>query len=153
MAIKFRAEQDTSTLIFHHVSLEMRNDTMELSSITDNTFTILTNFAWTYDSVTSQVTVTLPQNRVFRAANNYTLKIDFRAYPNDENIGFYRTKYMDDNGNERWLITSQLEYIEARRSFPCFDEPSFKSIYKTTIVHDRSLTAMTNMPIARQTNL
>lgn len=153
MAIKFYAEQDTSKLIFHHVLLEMRNETMELSSITDQAFTTLTNFAWTYDSVTSQVTVTLPLNWMFRAANNYTLKIDFRAYPNDENIGFYRTSYKDDDGNTRWLITSQLEYIEARRSFPCFDEPSFKSTYKTTIVHDRSLTAMTNMPIARQTDL
>lgn len=44
-------------------------------------------------------------------------------------------------------MTSQLEYIEARRSFPCFDEPGFRSVFRVTIIHDNSMIAMSNMPI------
>lgn len=53
----------------------------------------------------------------------------------------------------RWLIASQMAYIEARKSFPCFDEPIYKAIFKIRIIHDSSLTAMSNMPIRTKTTL
>ena len=50
-------------------------------------------------------------------------------------------------------MTSQLSYIEARKSFPCFDEPTFKAVFKIRIIHDSSLTAISNMPVASKTTL
>lgn len=44
-----------------------------------------------------------------------------------------------------------MEYIEARKSFICFDEPIFKSKFKIKIQHDVSLHAMSNMPIEKTT--
>lgn len=44
-------------------------------------------------------------------------------------------------------MTSQLEYIEARKSFPSFDEPGFRSVFKVTIIHDDSMIAWSNMPV------
>jgi aminopeptidase N len=38
-------------------------------------------------------------------------------------------------------------FIDARKAFLCFDEPGFKSIFKITILHDKSLQALSNMPI------
>lgn len=55
--------------------------------------------------------------------------------------------------NLRWLIASQLSYIEARKAFPSFDEPSFKAIFKLTIIHDSSLNPISNMPIQSQKQL
>ncbi len=46
-----------------------------------------------------------------------------------------------------------MEYIEARKSFICFDEPEFKAIFKLTIIHDNSLFPLTNMPVNKTTNL
>lgn len=49
--------------------------------------------------------------------------------------------------NNRWIVASQLETVEARKSFPCFDEPEWKATFEITLIHDKSLTAWSNMPI------
>jgi aminopeptidase N len=55
---------------------------------------------------------------------------------------------------KRWLIASQMEYIEARKAFVSFDEPGFKSIFRTTIIHDESLTTtLSNNVIKSKENL
>lgn len=44
-------------------------------------------------------------------------------------------------------MSSQLEAVEARKAFICFDEPIFKAVFSIKIKHDSSLTAWSNMPI------
>ncbi len=53
----------------------------------------------------------------------------------------------------RHLVTTQMEAIYARKSFPCLDEPSFKALFKISLIHDKSLHAMSNMPIKSITDL
>lgn len=50
-------------------------------------------------------------------------------------------------------MASQFSYIEARKAFPCFDEPAFKAVFKTKIIHDSSLNAISNMPVVSRTSL
>lgn len=153
-AIEFTALEDTNKMVFHSLGLEFDNTSLVLESSSDPDFIKMTNFPWSYDSVTSQVTIELSGTQTFRANHSYTFSVEYTTIPGDADVGFYRTSYLDDNGNKRWLITSQLEYIEARRSFPCFDEPGFKSVYKMTIIHDSTLMGtMSNMPIVNQTTL
>lgn len=47
----------------------------------------------------------------------------------------------------RWLIASQMEATDARKSFICFDEPDMKAVFKLRVIHDSSLHALSNMPI------
>ena len=42
--------------------------------------------------------------------------------------GLFRQREGDD-----WYVFSQFEEIDARRAFPCFDEPSFKMPWQLTI--------------------
>jgi aminopeptidase N len=51
---------------------------------------------------------------------------------------------LNDN---RWLVASQMEYVEARKSFISFDEPGFKSVFRITLIHDNNTTAMSNTQI------
>lgn len=46
----------------------------------------------------------------------------------------------------RWLVGSQMKPTEARRAFPCFDEPAMKAQFKLTVTHHQSLKAISNMP-------
>ncbi|CAJ0569987.1 unnamed protein product, partial [Mesorhabditis spiculigera] len=40
--------------------------------------------------------------------------------------GLYRSVYYDEDGNKKWIATTQFESTNAREMVPCFDEPRFK---------------------------
>jgi puromycin-sensitive aminopeptidase len=83
-------------------------------------------------------------------AGPWQLQLLFRGTLNDRLRGFYRSSYKDAQGVTRWLAATQFEATDARRAFPCWDEPAFKAVFATTLVIDRSLTAVSNTAIVDQ---
>ncbi|KAK5575731.1 hypothetical protein RB653_006865 [Dictyostelium firmibasis] len=75
---------------------------------------------------------------------NTILSIDFTGILNDKLKGFYRSKYVV-NGEDRYIGTTQFEATDARRAFPCFDEPALKSFFNIKITIASHLTALSNM--------
>ncbi len=73
------------------------------------------------------------------------LHIDFTGLLNDKLKGFYRSKYRHPNGEERYAATTQFEAADARRAFPCWDEPALKATFEIAIVADQSKTVLSNM--------
>ena len=63
--------------------------------------------------------------------------------------GFYRSKYIVD-GEERWMATTQFESTDARRAFPCWDEPALKSKFRVSLTIPSHLSALSNMPVAKK---
>lgn len=47
----------------------------------------------------------------------------------------------------RSMATSKFEPVDARKAFPCFDEPNLKATYTTTLVHQADFTPLSNMPV------
>jgi len=81
----------------------------------------------------------------------WKLEFLFDGILNDDLRGFYRSVYTDEDGNEKTIATTQFEATDARRAFPCWDEPDFKATYGITLIFDESLTAISNNPeIARE---
>jgi puromycin-sensitive aminopeptidase len=74
----------------------------------------------------------------------WILKIAFRGILNDKLHGFYRSQYQDASGKSHVAATTQFESTDARRAFPCWDEPELKASYKVTLVIDEHLTAISN---------
>ena len=72
------------------------------------------------------------------------LEIEFTGELNDRLRGFYRSRYTDVNGEERHLATTQFEATDARRAFPCWDEPSMKATFEVTLVVPAELEAVSN---------
>ena len=72
------------------------------------------------------------------------LDISFDGVLNDQLHGFYRSTYTDDDGATRSIATTQFESTDARRAFPCFDEPALKATFATTLVVDDGLLAVSN---------
>lgn len=73
-----------------------------------------------------------------------TLSFRFDGILNDKLRGFYRSTFTDTEGIERTLATTQFESTDARRAFPCFDEPDFKSVFAVTLVVPDDLLAISN---------
>jgi len=51
--------------------------------------------------------------------------------------------FQSRDGNENYLFT-QFESIDARRAFPCFDQPNFKTPWQLTLHVPRQDTAISN---------
>ena len=50
-----------------------------------------------------------------------------------------------------WYVYTQFESIDARKAFPCFDEPSFKTPWQLTLHVNKSDTAVSNTPVQSET--
>ena len=76
-----------------------------------------------------------------------TLHLAFTGILNDKLHGFYRSTFTDQSGVERVIATTQMESTDARRAFPCFDEPEFKATFEVTLVVEDGLHAYSNSPV------
>ncbi len=80
----------------------------------------------------------------------YQLNLKFTGQLNDDLAGFYRSRYIDIDGNEAYLATTQFEAPYARKAFPCFDEPAFKATFAVTLDIPEHMTGVSNMPVTSQ---
>ncbi len=46
----------------------------------------------------------------------------------------------------RKLLASKFQPTDARKAFPCFDEPQLKAIFKISIIHPENTIALANFP-------
>ena len=80
------------------------------------------------------------------------LSMDYTGILNDQLRGFYRARYVDADGNQRYMAATHLEATDARRAFPCWDEPSIKTTYGITLNVPSELVALSNMPVEESTD-
>lgn len=81
-------------------------------------------------------------------AGEHTLEIEWTGGIRDSLRGLYRSV----RGEERYAAT-QFEAADARRAFPCFDEPEFKAIFAVELIHPTGNVAIANMPMTSQDQL
>ena len=74
-----------------------------------------------------------------------TLHVQFTGILNDKLVGFYASSYEADDGTTKVIATTQMEATDARRAFPCWDEPDAKAVFAITLVVTSSLMAVSNM--------
>ncbi|BAT78001.1 hypothetical protein LR48_Vigan04g234000 [Vigna angularis] len=77
------------------------------------------------------------------------LTILFEGILNDRMKGFYRSTY-EYNGEKKTMAVTQFEPADARRCFPCWDEPACKATFKITLDVPSELVALSNMPVAEE---
>ncbi|PHH59184.1 hypothetical protein CDD81_3652 [Ophiocordyceps australis] len=81
------------------------------------------------------------------------LTIKFTGQLNDKMAGFYRSTYKRSDGTEGILATTQMEATDARRAFPCFDEPALKAKFTVTLIAEKHLTCLSNMDVASESQV
>jgi puromycin-sensitive aminopeptidase len=80
-------------------------------------------------------------------AGTAVVSLRFSGILNDKLRGFYRSTFTDESGVERVIACTQFEATDARRAFPCWDEPDCKASFAVTLRIDPALEAVSNAAI------
>lgn len=106
-----------------------------------------------YDKTSERVSLKFSQEI---APSDVVLSINFLGTMNNAMAGFYRSKYKPvgqpaadtpKEGDFYYMLSTQFESCDARRAFPCFDEPNLKATFDFEIEIPKGQTALSNMPV------
>jgi aminopeptidase N len=91
------------------------------------------------------LTLTLPSEL---AAGDHTLALRFTGKINQQGQGLFYMRYQEEGrGARKVMLGTQFEATDARRFFPCWDEPAFRARFQLTAVVPENWLAVSNMPI------
>ncbi len=93
-----------------------------------------------YEDEEETATFTFPK---ILSKGKVKLMLVFRGVLNDKMRGFYRSRY-EVGGKTYHMATTQFEATDARRAFPCFDEPAAKAIFEVKLIVPNKSTALSN---------
>ncbi|MEE3167474.1 MAG: M1 family metallopeptidase [Chloroflexota bacterium] len=131
----------TSTIVLNSIDLEISNTTLHANGTT------LTSKSVTIDK--DAETATLDFGETIQPGDA-RLEMVFTGELNDKLIGFYRSEYTSQDGETRYLATTQFEPTDARRAFPCWDEPAKKATFEVTLVFSDEYQAVSNTPVVEE---
>src|SRR3989440_2684279 len=82
------------------------------------------------------------------AAGDHALTLRFTGKINQQGQGLFYMRYQEQgSGARKVMLGTQFEATDARRFFPCWDEPAFRSRFQLTVVVPENWLAVSNMPI------
>lgn len=139
MRFDFRVEQPTCKIILNAKQLEIHSFDV-MSSDLEHQFGSKITYEEDLDRVHFTLKEELPNGEYYALVN-------FTGLHNDEMAGFYRSKYTDKEGKEKYLVTTQFEAVDARRAFPCMDEPAHKAKFQVTLNVPKDLVALSNTQV------
>lgn len=114
------------------------------ATITDETGTSFVGVA-THNEDAQRVSISF-QGTVGRGKRVLTL--NYSGILDPKLRGFYKSTYKDADGNQQANVVTKFEPSDARRAFPCWDEPAFKAVFEMSLEIDAELTAISNAGIA-----
>uniref|UniRef100_A0A3Q3VN26 Aminopeptidase n=1 Tax=Mola mola TaxID=94237 RepID=A0A3Q3VN26_MOLML len=142
-SVDFECAEETDLILIHSNKLnytEFDNKILaNLTSLTGGKAPPI-NSSWLQD-VTQYLVIQLDGKLM--KGHRYRLYTKFTGELADDLGGFYRSKYLED-GKEKIVATTQMQPTDARKAFPCFDEPAMKATFNITILHDHGTVALSN---------
>ena len=127
--IRVRVAQATSRIVLNALDLELQDVTIGRGSSGQKATVSI-------DRNNETATLTVPQPIAPGAAD---IRLRFAGALNTRLRGLYLSK----TSTRKYAVT-QFESTDARRAFPCFDEPAFKATFALTLTIDRGDTAISN---------
>src|SRR4030095_911048 len=79
---------------------------------------------------------------------DHSLTLRFTGKINQQGQGLFRVPYQEQgSGARNVMLGTQFEATDARRFFPCWDEPAFRARFQLTVVVPENWLATSNMPL------
>ncbi|KAM4619354.1 aminopeptidase N-like [Polymixia lowei] len=139
--VEFECVKETALILIHSNKLnytEFDGHLASLTSVSGEAPTI--NSSW-LQTETQYLVIHLNGNLV--QGQKYQLHTKFTGELADDLGGFYRSEYMED-GQKKVVATTQMQPTDARKAFPCFDEPAMKAVFNIILIHEQGTTALSN---------
>ena len=89
-------------------------------------------------------------------AGRHRLRIDYSGPIGKHPQGLFQVPYKVREGGhlvDKKMLATHFEPVSARKMFPSWDEPAFRATFDIAVEIDEGLTAVSNMPVARETPL
>jgi len=138
----------TKKITFHAVDLEIKNSSLVYADQSGGVGFGQKQISYNkrFETVTLESAKTLKPGKAF-------LNINFEGELNDQMHGFYRTWYELEKGKKTWGAATQFESTDARRCFPCWDEPAKKATFELGITVPKDYTVIFNIDPEKIENL
>jgi aminopeptidase N len=138
--VKLNVEHATRELVLNALDLKITDANMDGKA--------LARTAIKLDAKNELLTITAPDELT---PGEHTLVLKFAGKINQFGRGLFYGKYQEQGtGANKVFLGTQFEATDARRLFPCWDEPAFRARFQLTAVVPENWIAVSNMPIATE---
>ncbi|KAG7242611.1 hypothetical protein INR49_020324 [Caranx melampygus] len=140
--VVFRCVKETDLIIIHSNKLNLNTFEGHHAMLTGLNGATAPGLKKTWLEVPTQYLV-VQLNSPLQVDSTYELFTDFVGELADDLGGFYRSEYEED-GIKKVVATTQMQPTDARKAFPCFDEPAMKAVFHMTLIHPEDTVALSN---------
>ena len=82
------------------------------------------------------------------SVGTHTLTFDYSGRIESGPVGLFAQPYTSRGGAHSLLLSTQMEATDARRMFPCWDEPAFRATFQLSVTLPSDWDSVSNMPVA-----
>lgn len=134
-------------------TFELKVHSAEFASDSGKTSSAIKASDISHDQKNQRCTFTFDQE--LQQSPSAVLSVSFEGVMNNHMAGFYRSKYQPTveaskgvarDSENHYMFSTQFESSDARRAFPCFDEPNLKATFDFEMEIPEDLVALSNMP-------
>jgi aminopeptidase N len=135
--VKLSVRRPVRQLVLNALELEVVDVSIDGKALPDSAIKI--------DKKSELLTLALPSEL---PAGEHTLALSFTGKINQQGQGLFYVPYQEHgSGTKKIMLATQFEATDARRFFPCWDEPVFRARFQLTVVIPENWLAVSNMPI------
>lgn len=138
VAIDLDIQKETSTIVFHASSLNIK----DVSITADSLKTAQAPKSLSLDAAAERATVVFPTT--LPKSSKAQLRVTFDAQLTGNMMGYYYSTEETDGKKQVYTLT-QFEPTAARRAFPCWDEPNLKATYSVSLISREGTVSLSNM--------
>jgi aminopeptidase N len=135
--VKVKVRSSVHQLVLNALELEIVDASLDGKALPKSTIKI--------DKEKELLTLALPSEL---PPGDHTLVLSFSGKINQQGQGLFYVRYQEQgNGAQKIMLGTQFEATDARRFFPCWDEPAFRARFQLTAVVPENWVAVSNMPV------
>jgi aminopeptidase N len=138
--VKLNVRSPVRQLVLNVLEMEIASATLDDKALPKSAIKI--------DKKQELLTIALPSEL---SVGDHALALDFSGKINQQGQGLFYAPYQEQGtGAKKIVLGTQFEATDARRLFPCWDEPSFRARFQLTAIVPENWLAVSNMPVEKE---